>query len=287
MKYKEKNSDRRNNIQIYGDILDAINQESPSGKIRTTRIQTISNLSSNKLKSTLAELEKKGLVSSNPISIKEKGRKYIDDYNKMKSIINEIDTTYIENNDSDMIVGLDVDSQNNQSKFMILHEHEKQKVTQFKFQEGQSHNINELRQITEISKQILKLLNKESFEKNKNLVKLDILIIDDNKAITTMLSQFFSLKGHKPVEDNNGDSGLNKIMTGKYDYIILDLSMPKLNGLDVINNLHKKGMLPYHKIIVLTASEPDKKIINQLNARNIPVLKKPIDMKELEKLIEE
>lgn len=111
---------------------------------------------------------------------------------------------------------------------------------------------------------------------------MKILIVDDNESITSMLSQYLIIKGHKCTVSNNGTNGLQQILRDKYDVVILDLSMPEFNGIDIIDHLHKNGKLNSQKIVVLTASSISDAQINDLNVKGVHAsLRKPVRLEEL------
>ena len=56
---------------------------------------------------------------------------------------------------------------------------------------------------------------------------MKLLLIDDNKDITTMFSKYFTQKGHPCTVCNNSHNAIDMITTGHYDAILLDLAMPE------------------------------------------------------------
>jgi predicted transcriptional regulator len=60
-------------MEIYNDILSAINLELTNGEAKPTRVQTLSNLAYDKLVRYLNELEAKKMIMQNPLQITEKG----------------------------------------------------------------------------------------------------------------------------------------------------------------------------------------------------------------------
>ena len=113
-------------------------------------------------------------------------------------------------------------------------------------------------------------------------VVMKIQIIDDNIDITTMLSKYFTLKGHSCSVSNNGHNGLNMIATNQYDVVILDLAMPEFSGIDVVEELYQSGKIAKLNIVALTASSVSKEKEEYLKKMGVhSVLKKPIDPDEL------
>ena len=111
---------------------------------------------------------------------------------------------------------------------------------------------------------------------------MKLLLIDDNKDITTMLSKYFTQKGHSCSVSNNGSNGLNMITTSQYDAVLLDLAMPEFSGTDIVEALFKSGKIAKLNIVALTASSVDAEKDEHLKKMGVrAVLKKPIDPDEL------
>jgi len=117
----------------------------------------------------------------------------------------------------------------------------------------------------------------------KEVVKnLRILIIDDNKQITKMLTTFLELKEQECTIANDGKEGLEIIKENRHDVVLLDLAMPEFDGYYVIKNLEKNNMLKDHKIIVFTASTISQEELDKLVDRGVKsCILKPIDIDTL------
>lgn len=94
---------------------------------------------------------------------------------------------------------------------------------------------------------------------------LNILLIEDDIIEVMKFNRTISkleLK-HKIVEANNGEDAL-KILQKKEelpDIILLDLNMPKLNGIEFLNILKADGILRYIPTIILTTSKNQKDLV--------------------------
>jgi DNA-binding NtrC family response regulator len=65
-----------------------------------------------------------------------------------------------------------------------------------------------------------------------------ILIIDDEKAIRYALREILEHEGHKVDEAEDGAAGLDKAKKGKFDLVLCDIKMPKMDGIEVLEKLH-------------------------------------------------
>ena len=87
---------KRNKIEIYNDILSAINLELTNGEAKPTRVQTLSNLAYDKLVRYLNELEGKKMIMRDPLQITEKGRDFLQDYDRIKGFVLDMSVKYLD-----------------------------------------------------------------------------------------------------------------------------------------------------------------------------------------------
>jgi len=114
---------------------------------------------------------------------------------------------------------------------------------------------------------------------------LKILIIDDNKSITTTISKYLNVKGNDCIVSNDGKSGSALIKSEKFDMVLLDLAMPEFTGYDVLNSI-ESDKLKLYKIIVLTAAEiSDRQEKDLIDKGVLKIIRKPIPLMELEKIL--
>lgn len=116
---------------------------------------------------------------------------------------------------------------------------------------------------------------------------MKILLIDDNKDITELLSKYLRLSNHECHTSNDARNGLNMIENQHYDAVLLDLAMPNFSGMDVINALVEKNTIHNQKIIIFTASsKPNSDFAELIKLGVHSCLAKPIDPDELVSYIE-
>ncbi len=83
-------------MEIYNDILSAINLELTNGEAKPTRVQTLSNLAYDKLVRYLNELEVKKMIMQDPLQITEKGRDFLQDYDRIKGFVLDMGLKYLD-----------------------------------------------------------------------------------------------------------------------------------------------------------------------------------------------
>lgn len=90
-----------------------------------------------------------------------------------------------------------------------------------------------------------------------------ILIIEDDKSLRKAIVEKLSLSGYDSAESDNGEKGLGLCLAWKPDLVLLDLLMPKMDGITVLKNLRENfgNELP---VIILTNVEQDDKLIGDV-----------------------
>lgn len=111
---------------------------------------------------------------------------------------------------------------------------------------------------------------------------MKILIVDDNKDVTTMLSKYFVIKGHSCSVSNDGHNALSMIEANQYHVVLLDLAIPEFSGVDIVDALHKSGKMEKLNIVALTASSVSSEQEEYLKKMGVrAIFKKPMDPDEL------
>lgn len=89
------------------------------------------------------------------------------------------------------------------------------------------------------------------------MTKKSILIVEDEQDILTLYRDFLTDAGFEVDTASDGEAGLAKIIADTADIVLLDIMMPKLDGIGVLQTLkEQKKKLP--KIIMLTNLSHDK-----------------------------
>lgn len=91
-----------------------------------------------------------------------------------------------------------------------------------------------------------------------------ILIVEDELAYMKLLREQLTQKGYEIIEASNGEKGLAMAKNQNPDMILLDIRMPRMDGMTMFNLLRKRETGNKTKVILLTNLEPDDKIISQV-----------------------
>lgn len=102
---------------------------------------------------------------------------------------------------------------------------------------------------------------------------LRLLIAEDEKILNKTLAERLTKAGYSVDSCYNGDDALYYIENTKYDGIILDVMMPKLNGFEVLEKIRRQKILT--PVLMLTAKDSEEDIITGLDNGANDYLTKP------------
>ena len=105
-----------------------------------------------------------------------------------------------------------------------------------------------------------------------------VLLVDDDALLTELLTEYLTAEGLNVHSVPDGEAGVQEILTGQYDVVVLDSMMPKMNGLDVLKNVRTQSTVP---IIMLTAKGDDIDRIIGLEMGADDYVPKPCTPREL------
>ena len=108
-----------------------------------------------------------------------------------------------------------------------------------------------------------------------------ILIADDNPMNLDILQTRLAVHGYEILTAADGEAALALAREKQPDLILLDVMMPKLDGLEVCRRLRKDPALPFMPIILVTARTDSKDVVAGLEAGGDEYLTKPVDQAAL------
>jgi len=108
---------------------------------------------------------------------------------------------------------------------------------------------------------------------------MHILIVEDELGIVQFLKQGLQEEGYQVTTANDGSKGFELVQDQKFDLILLDWMLPKINGLDLCKAIRVKDQTT--PIIFLTAKDTVQETIEGLKAGANDYIKKPFSFEEL------
>ena len=112
----------------------------------------------------------------------------------------------------------------------------------------------------------------------------NILIVDDSRTSRRMLKEILEGMGHTIIaEATNGEEGYTKYTELKPDLVTLDITMPKLDGIEALTLIMKAD--PEAKAIMITAAGQKEKMLKAIKLGALEFITKPYEKSEVERII--
>jgi len=105
-----------------------------------------------------------------------------------------------------------------------------------------------------------------------------VLLIDDDIELLDMLTEYLRQEGFETVAVYDGEAGVAQALSGTFAIAVLDVMMPRLNGLETLRRIRMKSQLP---ILMLTARGDDTDRIVGLELGADDYVPKPCTPREL------
>jgi DNA-binding response OmpR family regulator len=108
-----------------------------------------------------------------------------------------------------------------------------------------------------------------------------ILVADDNETNRDILATRLAANGYEVLHAGDGEEALAVTRAQRPDLILLDIMMPKLDGIEVCKRLKADAALPFTPVILVTAKVESGDMVEGLDAGADEYVTKPVDQKVL------
>jgi CheY-like chemotaxis protein len=113
---------------------------------------------------------------------------------------------------------------------------------------------------------------------------MEIMIVDDEPQVAEVLATSLQRQGHRTTVVHSGAEALDRIRGGTYDALFLDVSMPGMNGLDVMAEVRR--IRPSLAVVVITGHATADEIEDVKKMGAVDVIQKPSALTHYHQAIE-
>jgi DNA-binding response OmpR family regulator len=111
-----------------------------------------------------------------------------------------------------------------------------------------------------------------------------ILIVDDDPDVHHLLAAALQAPNRRIDSAADGLQGLARVQVAPYDLVITDVTMPGLNGLELLERIHK--IRPHTRVIVMTVASTPEDIIRALREQAFTYLTKPFTIPAVSRMVD-
>jgi DNA-binding response OmpR family regulator len=115
----------------------------------------------------------------------------------------------------------------------------------------------------------------------------EVLVVDDDADIRSILSFLMVDEGHQVRVAADGEAGLRALEASAPDCLIVDMMMPKLDGLGLLEARRWKGLAPRMRVIILTCKTGERDYLKGWDLGADEYITKPFDGDEVVKRVAE
>ena len=111
---------------------------------------------------------------------------------------------------------------------------------------------------------------------------MKVFIIDDNLPLAYVLNQWILYKGHESAFEVNPHKVIELVRDGSldgYDYILLDLLLNGISGMDVYEEIKKRGI--ESKVVIVSGCDVNTEIFQKAVQAKLPIVTKKFDSEKL------
>lgn len=114
--------------------------------------------------------------------------------------------------------------------------------------------------------------------------KTSILIVDDDTGMTETLSDILGDIGYDVAISGDGYKAIEMIKEKKYDFSLMDIKMPGINGVETFKEIHR--ISPETKVIMMTAYSVEELVKEALEGGAFNIIYKPLDIERIVDIVE-
>ena len=108
-----------------------------------------------------------------------------------------------------------------------------------------------------------------------------VLVVDDSASMRMMVAHTLTQSGFQVVESHDGNDALEKLAKQKFQLVITDLNMPKLDGIGLIKAIRAKPELRFMPVLMLTTEALQQRKLEGKAAGATGWLVKPFNPEQL------
>jgi two-component system cell cycle response regulator DivK len=112
-----------------------------------------------------------------------------------------------------------------------------------------------------------------------------ILLVDDTRLNRELAKDILEMEGHQVIEAVNGKEGIEKARQNKPDIILLDIELPDMSGLEVMNVIKKDPEINHILVVALTVYDQPEDQKKFLAAGFAGFISKPFDIKKFPQMV--
>ena len=117
---------------------------------------------------------------------------------------------------------------------------------------------------------------------------MHILLLDDQPSLLKPLRESFRSDSESVIIEKvfTAETALDRLRSQKYDWLVTDLIMEGMNGVDLVHTALKESLIPPGRILVVTSLSENTILVRAIREHGIHILQKPVSAKQIREVIQ-
>jgi CheY-like chemotaxis protein len=112
-----------------------------------------------------------------------------------------------------------------------------------------------------------------------------ILVADDEPEVVNLVRMVLEMEGYTVLDAGDGEQAVTRAQADRPDLILLDVRMPRLSGLTVLDRLHEDPVMSIIPVIMLSVVTTYPEVRTALQRGATAYLAKPFELREMSRLV--
>jgi len=121
----------------------------------------------------------------------------------------------------------------------------------------------------------------KGFVWKEDVMSKKVLVVDDDPVVRLLVTEYLSSQGYNVEVVESGTEAMNSIPRSKPDFLILDLLMPDMNGIDVLKRLKGNPATASLPIVMMSSDYDSEAITNSYGVSADEYVQKPFGMRDI------
>lgn len=123
------------------------------------------------------------------------------------------------------------------------------------------------------------------FRQHAATARSTVLVVDDEEAVRELLVSALESRQRQVLGAASGEEALEILKRTDVDLVLLDLSMPGMNGVDAFREIH--GLRPTLPVVIVTGYPDSDLMARALEIGPFTMISKPVDLAQIQKTVEQ
>ena len=112
-----------------------------------------------------------------------------------------------------------------------------------------------------------------------------ILVVDDDPTVAEVVTRYLERDGFEVEHVGDGRTAVERVVADRPALVLLDLKLPKMDGLEVLRSIRKDERIKLLPVVILTSSGEQKDLVESYSLGANAYVRKPVDFSQFSEAV--